>query len=223
MSNSWQSGMEALEIPPAPLAFTYPVHAFRRNDFSMVDFPRGARVVDVGSGGGEYLRELTGRGVHAVGVEPDAELVRRCASEGLRVVTGTAESLPLETGAYDGILCSVVLPYTDERAAVREWGRVLRPGGEVRASYHGYGYALRYIIGTKSRARLYGLRMLMNTWYYRLLGRRLPGWLGDTLCQSRSRLKRYYREAGFELLADVEGKRYDGMPVFLYHHLRKIA
>jgi ubiquinone/menaquinone biosynthesis C-methylase UbiE len=53
------------------------------------------------------------------------------------VIDGTADALPLETDAFDavvvaGVLCSV----PNQGAALGEFARVLRPGGELRFYEH---------------------------------------------------------------------------------------
>lgn len=186
------------------------------------DFPPGARVLDVGCGSGEHLRLLAERGCQAVGIERDEQLVATLREEGFDVTVGTAEQLPFADRSLDGIVCSVVLPYADERRAVLEWGRVLAPGGQVRASYHGSGYAAGYLMGkSKWSKRVYALRMIANSWCYALTGRRLPGFLGDTLYQSRARLARYYRAAGLALVAEYIHPGPAGLPKFIYHALEK--
>jgi SAM-dependent methyltransferase len=190
--------------------------------FSFVDFAPGTRVLDVGCGGGEQLEALRRAGLDAVGVEPSQVLVDQVAARGLTVFRGAAERLPIESQSVDGVVCKVVVPYTDERRAVAEWARVLRPGGRVLAAYHGAGYYLRYLTtGPGLAPRVYGARSLVNTWWYAATDRRLPGFLGDTLYQSARRLATYYEEFGFELERDVPAPTYRGKPVFIYHRLRR--
>jgi SAM-dependent methyltransferase len=185
------------------------------------DLPTSLRVLDVGCGNGQHLRELAGRGCRVVGVEPSARAVRALCDSGLDVLQGTAESLPVEDGSFDAIVCSVVVPYTDERRAIAEWARVLAPRGQVRASYHGLGFALGQVLqGPGLRRRVYGARTIVNSWCYRLTGRRLPGFWGDTLYQSAARLARYYREAGLTLLGEYVRPAYGLRDVF-FHHLQK--
>ena len=120
------------------------------------------------------------------------------------------------------MVCSVVVPYTDEAIAVAEWARVLAPGGSVRVSYHGLGYALRQLLwGPGLPFRFYGLRTIVNSWVYALTGRRLPGWIGDTLYQSERRLARYYRQIGFRVVASSTSRMLGRFPVFIYHHLER--
>ena len=185
------------------------------------DFSSSLRILDVGCGRGEHLRELARLGCRAVGIEPDAQTVAALRGCGLAVLQGTAESLPVPDATFDAIVCSVVVPYTDEQRAIAEWARVLRPGGQVRASYHGLGFALRQVLeGPGIRRRVYGGRTIANSWCYRLTGRRLPGFWGDTLYQSAARLARYYCRAGFALVAEYVRPAYGLRDVF-FHHLQK--
>jgi SAM-dependent methyltransferase len=190
--------------------------------FSFADFPEGARVLDLGFGEGRQLGDLAARGCVAFGLEADRELARRAAARGQRVVCARAEHLPFASASFDGLICEVVLPYTDEALAIQEIGRVLRPGGVARLSYHGLGYPLRGVVaGPSWRLRVYGTRVLINTWWYGFTGTRLPGFLGDTVYQSRRRLRRHYEQAGLELVEERLPGGFAGAPVFLYHAVRR--
>jgi SAM-dependent methyltransferase len=192
-------------------------------DFSFVEFAPGSRVVDVGCGAGEQLEDLRRAGLDPVGVERSQSLVDEIKARGLPAVRGVAEQLPLDSQSVDGVICKVVLPYTDERKAIAEWARVLRPGGRVLAAYHGAGYYLRYLTkGPGLALRVYGARSLVNTWWYASTDRRMPGFLGDTIYQSAKRLAEYYDEFGFALERNVPAPRFGGKPVFIYHELRRV-
>lgn len=197
--------------------------AYRNLAFSFREFAAGARVLDVGFGEGLEMDDLRAAGCEAVGVDFSEASVRLGRARGLDVQRAPAESLPFPDASVDGVVCKVVLPYTDEAVAIREWARVLRPGGTVRASYHGVGYYLRYLLAGESiPLRIYGARSIVNGWVYALTGRRLPGFVGDTIYQAESRLQRHYRAAGLELVDRTEGARYLGLPVFIYHALRRL-
>jgi len=193
-------------------------------EFDYCRFPPGARVIDVGCGSGEQLRALRGAGFDAVGVEPSQALVDKLVAEGLDARCGAAERLPVEDRSFDGLICKVVLPYTDERRAIAEWGRVLRPNATVWAAYHGAGYYLRYLReGRGLGERVYAIRSLANGWWYTATGGRLPGFLGDTVYQSARRLARYYRESGLSLERAWPSPEYGGKPAFIYHQLRRVT
>jgi SAM-dependent methyltransferase len=196
---------------------------FILHDFSFTDFAPGSRVLDVGCGSGEQLERLRQAGLDTLGGEPTAPRVDEHIAPCVRTNSGVADHQRVESRSFDGLVCKVVLPYTDERKAIGEWARVVRPGGRVRASYHGAGYYLRYLTNGPGLApRVYGARSIANTWWYALSGRRLPGFVGDTLYQSSTRLADYYREFGFALERDVPAPRFRGKPVFIYHELRRL-
>jgi SAM-dependent methyltransferase len=191
-------------------------------DYDFLDFPRGARVLDLGFGAGAQLRALKARGCVALGIEYGERQAKRGIELGLPVCRATAERLPIATGSLDGVICKVVIPYTNEARAVAEIARVLRPGGVARMSYHGAGYSLRYLLTDPSwKRRIYGGRTLLNTFLYRATGLRLPGFVGDTLFQSSRRLQRYYRGVGLELIDEHPAAAFGGAPVFIYHTLRR--
>ena len=196
--------------------------AYHAAHFDFSEFAPGDRVLDIGCGRGRHLLELVARGCRVVGVEPDQILLRSLRASGLNVMRGLGEALGVRTASLDGLVSCVVLPYTDERRAVDEWGRVLRRGGVARVAVHGLGFPLReltYNLGL--RGMVYCTRSLINTAYYRLFGRRLPGWVGDTLCQTDRMMRRYFRQNQLEVEVAPASRRFLGLQVFHYYVLRK--
>ena len=94
------------------------------------------RVVEVGFGGGALLALiLARRPAELVGVDISEEVVargRRRFGRQARIVAGSAESLPLESAAFDAV-CSLnsIYFWQDPLWAMREFARVLRPGGRL--------------------------------------------------------------------------------------------
>ncbi len=90
----------------------------------------GRRVLDVGCGLGATVARLRSRyGVYAYGVEPSpAQLARASAAPGLIRARGTR--LPFRSGCFDALFCECVFSlFADRRSGLREFHRVLRPGG----------------------------------------------------------------------------------------------
>jgi SAM-dependent methyltransferase len=196
------------------------LHGYHLHEYSFVDFPPGSRVLDIGCGVGQQMSELMRRGYEVVGIDPDPELVARGRDCGLDMHQAFAEHLPLPDASVDGVVCKVVLPYTKSSVAMREIARVLKPGGIGRLCYHGAGYYLLYIFCQRSwKMRLYGLRSVLNTWFYRLTGCRLPGFWGDTIYQSPLQMAWYYRRYGLRLIENGPARKFLGFPVFIYHSL----
>lgn len=179
-------------------------------------------MLDIGCGSGAQLSSLREAGHPAVGVEVDPEAARECRRNGHTVVLASAERLPFRSNSCPGILCKVVIPYTDERLAVAEIGRVLAPGGVAVLYLHGLGYSLRYLLRPDVWKRsAYAARTILNTAVYRLVRKRLPGFLGDTVFQSERRIRRFYLSAGLTLESTIPSRRFVGQLVFIGHVVRK--
>jgi ubiquinone/menaquinone biosynthesis C-methylase UbiE len=76
-------------------------------------------------------------------VEPEPNMLRyavrnaACAPIPVALVDGTADQLPGEEGAFDAAVVSLVLcSVPDQRAALAELHRVVRPGGQLRFLEH---------------------------------------------------------------------------------------
>ncbi len=94
------------------------------------------RILEVGFGGGALLALiLAHRPADLIGVDISEEVVargrRRFAGRAL-IMTGSAESLPLGDGVVDAA-CSLnsIYFWEDPLRAMREFARVLRPGGRL--------------------------------------------------------------------------------------------
>jgi 2-polyprenyl-3-methyl-5-hydroxy-6-metoxy-1,4-benzoquinol methylase len=96
----------------------------------------GKRVLDAGCGPGIYSEELLARGADLVAVDGSAEMVqlaRKRLGRRARVLhANLAEPLPFAASEFDLVVCALVIHHLDDReACLREFSRVLRPGGHV--------------------------------------------------------------------------------------------
>lgn len=94
---------------------------------------RGARVADVGAGTGKLTRRLTETDTQVLAIEPVADMRLACARAlpDRPVLGATAEALPLRDGTLDAVVVGTAFHWFDGVAALREFHRVLRPGGGV--------------------------------------------------------------------------------------------
>ena len=145
--------------------------------FEFERFAAHALVLDAGCGLGAQLLQLRIRKCRAVGIDLDRASITACREQGLPIVMASTERMPFRAQSFEGVICKVVIPYTDEARALSEIGRLLMPGGTARLCCHGAGYYLRYLLCGISdwRLRIYGLRSLINTWVYALAGQTPPG------------------------------------------------
>jgi ubiquinone/menaquinone biosynthesis C-methylase UbiE len=116
------------------------VEARDRRD--MLEGLRG-RVLEVGAGSGINFGFYPAGVGEVVALEPEAHLrarAERAAREApvaVTVVEGVAEALPFPEASFDAAVTSLVLcSVRDQRRALGEIRRVVRPGGELRFFEH---------------------------------------------------------------------------------------
>ncbi len=92
-----------------------------------------SRVLDLGAGTGKLTRQLRGRGLDVVAVEPSAGMREQLARAvpDVAVYAGTAEEIPLPDGSVDAVLVAQAWHWVDRSRAVPEVARVLVPGGQL--------------------------------------------------------------------------------------------
>jgi SAM-dependent methyltransferase len=143
----------------------------------------GCRVLDIGCGDGALVCALAVRGAAPTGIDPDQTMLTAArarasaTSVAASLVQGRVEQLPFADGAFDVVAAVTVLCFVpDAAAALREIGRVLRPGG-------------RFVVGELGRWSCWAAR------------RRLRGWLGSPLWQAA----RFRSAAGLRDLVEEGG------------------
>lgn len=186
-------------------------------------FPPGARILDVGCGFGKQMEEVVSQGCQVFGLDIDPASLESCKERGLTVFKAMAERLPLENESFDGVICQVMISYTMENRVIQEISRVMKPGAIFYLFSHGAGYYLKYLLsGDGWKKRVYGLRTIVNTLFWAVSGKRLPGFLGDTIYQSRQRLEGYYRANGLRVRREMPTRNFLGFPVFICQVIERI-
>lgn len=138
-------------------------------------------VLDVGCGPGNHLVALSaGKPKLLVGVDIDERFLAtgRSKIDDLIISSSTFPSLicaslptlPFADSTFDVVTCFLVMPHVpDDKMALSELARVLKPGGMLAISGHGFGFPLRYL----KRFRLKPLKMYLASLIYKCTGKKL--------------------------------------------------
>jgi 2-polyprenyl-3-methyl-5-hydroxy-6-metoxy-1,4-benzoquinol methylase len=114
----------------------YNAHYDRPAVLELVGDVARQRVLDAGCGPGLYSEELLARGADLVAIDASeamVELARKRLGTRARVLrSDLSEPLPFADAAFDLVVCALVIHHVADRAAcLREFFRVLTPGGHV--------------------------------------------------------------------------------------------
>lgn len=96
--------------------------------------PSQCRILDVGGGTGALaLRLHEAMGAEVTVLDPTPEMLRYVPAEGpVHSVLGVAEAMPFENGSFDAVIVTDAFHhFRDQPGAIREFRRVVRPGGGV--------------------------------------------------------------------------------------------
>jgi SAM-dependent methyltransferase len=187
-------------------------------------------VLDVGCGGGQEMIPFGRLGATCVGIDisPESGAFGRqmfgAHHPGMRVhfATAGAERLPFADEAFDLVLCRVAIPYTDNRQALQEMARVLRPGGVLLLKTHHARYYIRKALdGLRQGSPLFtlhALRVLLSGALFQVFGRQPAGGmlLRETYLTA-GMLNRELRRAGMS----IDGELPDSNPRTPSYRIRK--
>lgn len=123
----------------------------------------GQRVLDIATGTGAALlsaARVVGPQGRVIGIDIAAEMLAQAAASvaeaelnHVELRLGDAEALAFGAGEFDAVLCASSIFFLPNMAgALREWGRVTRPGGWV--AFSGYGASAFQPLSDMFEARL---------------------------------------------------------------------
>lgn len=120
---------------------------------------RDLRILDVGCGTGLNLQRLKQYG-DAQGVDMSTEALEFCRQRGVNnVILHEADELPFEDESFDLVTAFDVIEHIDDdSAALREFKRVIRPGGTLLV----YTPALPWMYGEHDRLVHHKRRYMLN-------------------------------------------------------------
>jgi len=119
----------------------YNAYYERPASLALVGDVAGLSVLDAGCGAGSHAAALIRRGATVTGLDSSSGMLaiarQRLGPEVALHHADLAEPLPFPAGCFDVVLASLVMHYLhDWRPTLREFHRVLRPGGRLVISTH---------------------------------------------------------------------------------------
>ena len=93
-------------------------------------FPVGTPAADVGAGTGILTTQLVAAGFVVTAIEPSDPMRAEIPSH-ISALAGTAEAIPLPDDSVDLVTVAQAFHWFDQPVAMKEFARILRPGGRV--------------------------------------------------------------------------------------------
>lgn len=130
-----------------------------------IDFQGMKKVLDAGCGMGQWLYALSQINDHVTGVEYDKQrsdftkkLMGSIAETNTRVMQGSVEQLDFPDDTFDAVFSYSVILCTDYRKALKEFYRVLKPGGKLYFNTNGLGWYIYNLIHTHNDSKGFSSR-----------------------------------------------------------------
>lgn len=157
----------------------YPVLAVRLKYMTemLSDFMENGKIIDIGCGTGEMLQVLEEHKFNPFGLDYSFKMLREIskenAGEKYPLINGDTENLSFKDESFDGIICAGVIEYlNDDKKALKEIARVLKPGG----------FAIITLSNRLSPARVF------EPFVHNPIGQKIKGWIKKNILKRESLL-----------------------------------
>lgn len=176
-------------------------------------------VLDLGCGAGQELFSfLENTNAFCVGIDKGAELgaitgelfSAKKFSKRAKFIRASGEKIPFADATFDVILCSVALPYMNNRETIAEVARVLKKNGAFVLKIHAprfyFSMIRRRSLALSPKMLAYPVICLIAGAYHHLTKRQLERgfWRGKEVYQTRSLVSRFCAENGLRIVEEIE-------------------
>jgi len=171
----------------------------------MLDFTNKERVLDAGCGMGQWAiaisdlnKYVEGIDIHSTRLLSGKSIAQSMNRKNICFQYSATEELPFQNDTFDLIFCYGVFMFTDMKKTLKEFYRVLRPGGRVYINSNTYGWYVHMLVDRGLRKR--NLREIRNA--LKLILRGLAGSQRNAMT-SHGTLVRRFEKTGFKLMQDA--------------------
>jgi SAM-dependent methyltransferase len=138
-----------------------------RSRLDAIGFSGHERVLDCGTGMGQWLVALAERNVRVDGIEYEKTrvdavnaLIKEVGIPNANVLQGVSEEMPYGDGLFDAVFAYGMVFLTDTKRTIRELSRVLKPGGRVFLTANGVGWFSFLLIEEHNKSPHYDPRQI---------------------------------------------------------------
>jgi SAM-dependent methyltransferase len=124
------------------------------------------RVLDAGSGFGQWSIALSGLNNHVVGVEINyrrlftaQQILRAIRDCSIDFLQSSVEILPFSNNSFDAIFCFSVVYDTNYPKVFKEFYRILKPGGKLYICANGFGWYLFRLVNNYNPSKDFNPRV----------------------------------------------------------------